>query len=210
MHDSLRDNRSLTRKRMKTLRCGTFLRLRVRLLSPRSFACASGFYHQFADNHAPRQFSQARTLMRQEAERTTRMNRDDAWGLVCQFTQSDSLRKHMLAVEAAVRTYARKFGEDEEKWRIVGLLHDFDYERWPDPPNHPLKGAEILARHGYPDDVIYAIVCLNMKRCCLMNFEGWHLATLQTHLSRKPLGIGSRSRNIMDYPRGYLTGLLAP
>ena len=85
------------------------------------------------------------------------MNRDDAWGLVCQYTQSDSLRKHMLAVEAAVRTYARRFGEDEEKWRIVGLLHDFDYERWPDPPNHPLKGAEILARHGYPDDVIYAI-----------------------------------------------------
>ena len=85
------------------------------------------------------------------------MNRDDAWGLVCQFTQSDSLRKHMLAVEAAVRTYARKFGEDEEKWRIVGLLHDFDYERWPDPPNHPLKGAEILTQHGYPDDVIYAI-----------------------------------------------------
>ena len=85
------------------------------------------------------------------------MNRDDAWGLVCQYTQSDSLRKHMLAVEAAVRTYARKFGEDEEKWRIVGLLHDFDYERWPDPPNHPLKGAEILTQHGYPDDVIYAI-----------------------------------------------------
>ena len=85
------------------------------------------------------------------------MNRDDAYALVCEYTQSDSLRKHMLAVEAAVRAYARKFGEDEIKWGIVGLLHDFDYERWPDPPNHPLKGAEILAERGYSDDVIYAI-----------------------------------------------------
>ena len=85
------------------------------------------------------------------------MNRDDAFNLMCQYTQSDSLRKHMLAVEAAVRAYARKFGEDEEKWAIVGLLHDFDYERWPDPPNHPLQGAAILAEHGYPDEVIYAI-----------------------------------------------------
>ena len=85
------------------------------------------------------------------------MNRDDAYALVCEYTQSDSLRKHMLAVEAAVRAYARKFGEDEIKWGIVGLLHDFDYERWPDPPNHPLKGAEILAERGYSDDVVYAI-----------------------------------------------------
>jgi putative nucleotidyltransferase with HDIG domain len=85
------------------------------------------------------------------------MNRVDAYALVCEFTQSDSLRKHMLAVEAAVRAYARKFGEDEEKWGIVGLLHDFDYERWPNPPDHPLKGAEILAAKGYPADVIYAI-----------------------------------------------------
>ena len=85
------------------------------------------------------------------------MNRDDAYALVCEYTKSDSLRKHMLAVEAAVRAYAGKFGEDENKWGIVGLLHDFDYERWPDPPNHPLKGAEILAALGYPEDVIYAI-----------------------------------------------------
>jgi putative nucleotidyltransferase with HDIG domain len=63
----------------------------------------------------------------------------------------------MLAVEAAMRAYARKFGEDEEKWGIVGLLHDFDYEKWPDPPDHPLKGAAILAEKGYPADVIYAI-----------------------------------------------------
>ena len=85
------------------------------------------------------------------------MNREDAWALVCEYTASDSLRKHMLAVEAAVRAYALRFGEDEEKWGIVGLLHDFDYERWPDPPDHPLKGAAILAERGYSDEVIYAI-----------------------------------------------------
>jgi putative nucleotidyltransferase with HDIG domain len=71
------------------------------------------------------------------------------------------VRKHisdcLLAVEAAVRAYARKFQEDEDKWATVGLLHDFDYERWPDPPDHPLKGSEILAEQGYPDDVIYEI-----------------------------------------------------
>jgi putative nucleotidyltransferase with HDIG domain len=85
------------------------------------------------------------------------MNRADAYALMAEHTQSDSLRKHMLAVEAAMRAYARKLGEDEEKWAVVGLLHDFDYERWPDPPNHPLKGSEILRQHGYPEDVIYAI-----------------------------------------------------
>lgn len=63
----------------------------------------------------------------------------------------------MVAVEIAMRAYANKFNEDIEKWGIVGLLHDFDYERWPDPPDHPLKGAEILSGLGYPEDVIYAI-----------------------------------------------------
>lgn len=85
------------------------------------------------------------------------MNRADAWALVQEYTQSVSLRRHMLAVEAAMRAYARKLGEDEEKWGIVGLLHDFDYEKWPEPPDHPLKGAAILAEKGYPEDVIYAI-----------------------------------------------------
>ncbi len=85
------------------------------------------------------------------------MNRDDAYSLVCEYTESESLRRHMLAVEVAMRAYARKYSEDEEKWGIVGLLHDFDYERWPNPPDHPLKGAEILADRGYPADVIYAI-----------------------------------------------------
>jgi putative nucleotidyltransferase with HDIG domain len=85
------------------------------------------------------------------------MNRSAALDLMHEFTASVSLRRHMLAVEAAMRAYARKFGEDEEKWGLVGLLHDFDYERWPDPPDHPLKGAAILAERGYPADVIYAI-----------------------------------------------------
>jgi putative nucleotidyltransferase with HDIG domain len=85
------------------------------------------------------------------------MNRDDAFDLVCEYTQSDSLRKHMLAVETAMRAYARRFAKDADKWGIVGLLHDFDYERWPNPPDHPLQGAAILAARGYPEDVIYAI-----------------------------------------------------
>ena len=85
------------------------------------------------------------------------MNRDEAYALMCEYTASQSLRRHMLAVEAAMRAYAAKFTEDENKWGIVGLLHDFDYERWPDPPDHPLKGAAILAERGYPEDVIYAI-----------------------------------------------------
>jgi putative nucleotidyltransferase with HDIG domain len=85
------------------------------------------------------------------------MNRADAFALVSEYTKNPSLIKHMLAVEAAMRAYARKFAEDEERWGIVGLLHDFDYERWPDPPHHPLKGSEILRQYGYPEDVIYAI-----------------------------------------------------
>ena len=79
------------------------------------------------------------------------MDRAAAYALMCEYTQSDSLRKHMLAVEAGMRAYARKFGEDEQKWAVVGLLHDFDYERWPNPPDHPLKGAQILTELGYPE-----------------------------------------------------------
>lgn len=85
------------------------------------------------------------------------MSRAADLALVREFTQSESLVKHMLAVEAAMRAYARHYGADEEKWGTVGLLHDFDYERWPDPPDHPLQGAKILAERGYPEDVIYAI-----------------------------------------------------
>lgn len=85
------------------------------------------------------------------------LDRAAAWALVCEFTQSDSLRKHMLAVEAAVKAYAQKYGEDEQLWGVVGLLHDFDYERWPNPPDHPLQGSAILRERGYPEVVIYAI-----------------------------------------------------
>jgi putative nucleotidyltransferase with HDIG domain len=85
------------------------------------------------------------------------MERDAAYALLCEYTQSESLRRHMLAVEVAMRAYARRCGEDENKWGIVGLLHDFDYERWPNPPDHPLQGAAILEARGYPADVIYAI-----------------------------------------------------
>jgi putative nucleotidyltransferase with HDIG domain len=85
------------------------------------------------------------------------MSRETDLALLHEYCDSDGLIKHMLAVEAAVRAYARKFGEDEEKWGTVGLLHDFDYQRWPDPPDHPLQGARILKERGYPDDVIYAI-----------------------------------------------------
>lgn len=83
--------------------------------------------------------------------------REDAWRLLNEYTKSQSLIKHALAVEAAMRAYARKFGEDEEKWGWVGLLHDFDYEQNPDPEHHPLVGSRILQEKGYPEDVIYAI-----------------------------------------------------
>jgi putative nucleotidyltransferase with HDIG domain len=86
------------------------------------------------------------------------MNRDAAWALLTEYTQSDSLRKHALAVEAAVRGYARRFGGDEEGWGIVALLHDFDYERWPSAEDHPFRGVEILREKGYPEWVTRAIL----------------------------------------------------
>jgi putative nucleotidyltransferase with HDIG domain len=82
----------------------------------------------------------------------------DAAALLTEYTQSDSLRKHALAVEAAVRGYARHFGEDEEGWGIVALLHDFDYERWPSAEDHPFRGVEILREKGYPEWVTRAIL----------------------------------------------------
>jgi putative nucleotidyltransferase with HDIG domain len=85
------------------------------------------------------------------------MNRADAVALLNEHVKNQALIQHMLGVEAAMRAYAVKLGEDQEKWSIVGLLHDFDYERWPNPPDHPLQGSEILRTHGYPEDVIYAI-----------------------------------------------------
>ena len=86
------------------------------------------------------------------------MDREAAWQLLTEYTKSDSLLKHAIAVEAAVRGYARKFGENEEEWGITALLHDFDYERWPTLGEHPNKGAEILRSKGYPDWMIRAIL----------------------------------------------------
>jgi putative nucleotidyltransferase with HDIG domain len=85
------------------------------------------------------------------------LNREQSWELMCTWTESDSLRKHMLAVEAAMRAYARRFGEDEEKWGITGLLHDMDYEKHPTPDEHPMVGVRELESRGYPEDVIHAI-----------------------------------------------------
>ena len=84
--------------------------------------------------------------------------RADAWALLTEYTKGESLRKHALAVEAAVRGYARRFGEDEEAWGIVGLIHDFDYERWPDATDHPFRGSEILRERGWPEYMIRAIL----------------------------------------------------
>ena len=86
------------------------------------------------------------------------MTRDDAWQLLNEYTRGESLVKHALAVEAAVRGYARAFGENEDEWGIVGLLHDFDYERWPTPEDHPFRGCEILRARGYPEWVMRAIL----------------------------------------------------
>ena len=86
------------------------------------------------------------------------ISRDAAWALVTEYTQSESLRKHMLAVEAAVRGYARYWGEPEEDWGVVALLHDFDYERFPDQENHPYRGVEVLTAQGYPEWVTRAIL----------------------------------------------------
>ena len=86
------------------------------------------------------------------------LTRDTAWDLLTEYTKSESLLKHAMGVEAAVRGYARRFGEDEEGWGIVALLHDFDYERWPSLDDHPFRGSEILRERGYPEWVIRAIL----------------------------------------------------
>src|SRR2546427_6801427 len=90
-------------------------------------------------------------------------SREDAWKLLCEYTASESLRKHMLAVEACVRAYARKAGADEETWSLAALLHDFDYERWPNQEHspdqgHPSEGAKILREKGYSEEIVRAIL----------------------------------------------------
>ena len=86
------------------------------------------------------------------------MTREEAWCLLTEFTLSESLRKHALAVEVCVRAYARKFGEDAELWGLVGLLHDFDYEKFPTAEEHPYKGSEILKERGVSEDIRRAIL----------------------------------------------------
>jgi len=86
------------------------------------------------------------------------MNRAEAWDLLCEFTEGDSLRKHALAVEAAMRHFARQRGEDDEKWGIAGLLHDFDYEQHPKLEEHPFVGAKILRERGWPEEISRAVL----------------------------------------------------
>ena len=99
--------------------------------------------------------------------------REAAWALLCEYTQSDSLRKHALGVEAVMRAYASHYDGDADRWGMVGLLHDFDYERYPSMEDHPLQGSEILKEQGYPDDIRYAILChapyLGYERQSLMD-----------------------------------------
>ncbi len=98
--------------------------------------------------------------------------RQESLDLLFEYTKTDGLRKHALAVEAAMRVYARKFGEDEETWGTTGILHDFDYEMFPQFPDHPTKGSEILKERGYPEDVRRAILghvpLMNVPRDTMM------------------------------------------
>lgn len=89
---------------------------------------------------------------------TAIMNRADSFALLTEYVTDQGLIRHCLSVAAAMQAYARQLGQDEEIWGIVGLLHDFDYERWPDPPDHPLKGAEILRQRGYSEEIITCIL----------------------------------------------------
>lgn len=84
--------------------------------------------------------------------------REEAWALLCEWTQSENLRKHALAVEACVRAYARQESADEELWGLTALLHDFDYERYPDAPGHPAEGSKVLRALDYPEEIITAIL----------------------------------------------------
>jgi predicted hydrolase (HD superfamily) len=100
------------------------------------------------------------------------MNRDEALSLLCEYTKSESLRKHAFAVDIAMRAYAKKFDQNEVEWGIVGLLHDFDYELYPTMPDHPFKGSEILKAKGYSEEIRTAILghasYTNVPRVTLM------------------------------------------
>ncbi len=102
------------------------------------------------------------------------LNRTEVWQLLCEYTKQDYLRKHHLAVEAAMKWYAKKFGQDVNLWGNVGLIHDFEYEKFPD--QHPQKGGEILREHGWPENLIRAVMA-----------HGDHLAIERTELIEKTL-----------------------
>ena len=105
---------------------------------------------------------------------TMSCTREQTWALLCEYTQSDSLRKHGLAVEAAMRYYARHFGEDQEHWGRIGLIHDFDYEKYPTEEEHPYKGAQILRAAGWPEDDIH----------CIMSHADYTGVPRETHMAR--------------------------
>jgi putative nucleotidyltransferase with HDIG domain len=86
------------------------------------------------------------------------ISRDEAWSVLTEFTKSDSLRKHARAVEASMRAYAGRYGEDPDAWGVTGMLHDFDYEMHPRAPHHPIKGAEILISRGVSEPIVHAIL----------------------------------------------------
>ncbi len=102
------------------------------------------------------------------------LNRDEVWQLLCQYTEADYLRKHHLAVEAAMKWYARKYGQDENLWGNVGLIHDFEYEKYPD--QHPQKGGELLRENGWPENLVRAVMA-----------HGDHLNLPRTELIEKTL-----------------------
>ena len=133
------------------------------------------------------------------------LNREAAWKLLAEYTKSDSLRKHALAVETLMRAHAARYGEDIEIWGIVGLLHDFDYEMYPTMPDHPTKGAEVLRQRGYPEDIVYAISShvgeMNLPRRNLLckaiyacdELAGFLIASALVRPGKSILGMESRS-----------------
>jgi len=101
--------------------------------------------------------------------------REEAWELLCEYTKGDSLRKHALAVETAMRACARRYGEtdaDEDEWALVGLLHDFDYEMFPTPDQHPFTGANILCGRGYSDRLMHPHGPRHLHRCASRHDNG--------------------------------------
>src|ERR1039457_1326418 len=138
--------------------------------------------------------------------------RDTAWCLLTEFTQSESLRKHALAVEACMRAYARKTGADEELWGLVGLLHDFDYEKYPTADDHPYKGSEILKDRGYSEEVRRAIMFHAhppAQRYCptthTHNCRGWGVGGASYMLIRVRIIAGQYRSRTLEAPAGLAT-----